>query len=105
MRATILLIATLGLAVLAWAVMPSGEKKITTDGGVNLRGHTTVEVLADGEAKVRFWSSGIRRPVSAAGDTVYTLGENLPRQFSHSAGIDSAHVVLIDATYVLMSWR
>jgi len=98
--------AILLVAGLALAVLPGGEKKLSADAGINLTGHTTVELLADGEAKIRLWSGGVRFPYSASGDTWYTIQDGLPRSFEPSgAGLDSIYVDLVDASYVIVTWR
>jgi hypothetical protein len=103
----LVLIAML-VAAAALAVMPTGERKIEADGAVTIMG-TEVELLADGEARVTIYRtvSGkvSRAPIAAASDTFFTLYDNMPRVFSNPSGIDSLKIMLVDATYVQVSWR
>ena len=104
----LLVLLVVAVAGLAAAIMPTGEAKIEADAWQAI-GTTHVDVIADGEARVSFYrrtaTAWIRYPQSAAGDTCYTLIDNVPRGFSHAAGIDSVYVDLVDATYVIVSWR
>ena len=106
MRAIVVLVvlAVLLVAGLSTATMPWGEKKITSSGGINISGATHAAVVADGDAQVQFFAGGWRRPNHAGGDTVYTLGESLPREFSSPVGIDSVYVLMGTATGVVVTW-
>lgn len=108
MRKLFVLLLVVFVAGLAAAIMPTGEAKIESDGWQAI-GTTHVDAIADGEVRLSFYrragTSWIRYPLSAAGDTCYTLIENIPRGFSHTAGIDSVYVDLVDATFVVLTWR
>jgi len=112
MRAIVIL-AVLLTAVIALAVIPTGETKVVADAWVDVSGATHVEALGDGEARVSFYSrtgggwttNWTRRPRGADPDTCVWLQEGAPRSFSYIGGIDSVYVDLVDATYVILSWR
>lgn len=104
MKKLVIIIAVL-LAAAALAGLPYGEKKVTADGNVSVRGSSVVELLADGEATVSIRrNGGTRFPVSASGDTSFTLQEGVARSFSGTL-IEDVYVDLVDATYVIVTWQ
>jgi hypothetical protein len=89
----------------ALAALPVGEKKVTADGNVNVRGSAMVELLADGEAKITIRRNGGTAYPSAAGsDTSFTINEGVARTFTTTM-LEDVYVDLVDATYVIVTWQ
>jgi len=104
MRKLVIIIAVL-LAMAAVAALPHGEKKVTADGNVNVRGSSKIELSSDGEAKITVrYNGGKTSPAAAAGDTSFTLTERSPREFSGLL-LEDVYVDLVDATYVVVTWQ
>lgn len=105
----IIVLFVLVVAGFALAQLPTGAKKFTTDAGLNISGSTHAKFVADGEAQIRLWYTvsgvSVRAPRSAAGDTVMSIYDYVPGFYSSPTGIDSVHVVLVDATFVQLEWR
>jgi len=93
------------MAAAAFAALPVGEKKVTADGNVNVRGSAMVELLADGEAKITIRRNGGTAYPSAAGsDTSFTINAGVARTFTTTM-LEDVYVDLVDATYVIVTWQ
>jgi hypothetical protein len=93
------------IAGAAMAALPVGEKKVTADGNVNVRGSAMVELLADGEAKITIRrNGGISYPLAAGSDTSFTINDGVARTFTTTM-LEDVYVDLVDASYVIVTWQ
>ena len=105
MRTAITAVAIMLLVGAALAALPIGEKKVTADGNVNVRGSALVELLADGEAKITIRrNGGLAYPYAASGDTSFTIQDGVARTFQTTM-LEDVYVDLVDATYVIVTWQ
>lgn len=105
MRTTLVVIAALMIVGVAIAALPVGEKKVTADGNVDVRGSAMVELLADGEAKITIRRNGGKAYPSAAGsDTSFTINDGVARTFTTTM-LEDVYVDLVDASYVIVTWQ
>lgn len=88
-------IVLLALAAIAFG---AGDSRITADGGMNLTGYTSIELLADGNVTVGFYNI-------AADSLIRTryVRDSIPRMetWSFYSSIDSVYFDLDGATEVI----